>query len=263
MRVHWRSSLMEFVIIAMGCFALTGSAGATQIVNGDFTAPGGLTGWTVSVVGDANFPQPYVDGVGQPFVSAANSQATMIVDVNGSEVDLYQVFTMLTPASTLSFTLKGLNTNTAVIPDYFNASLFYASGANTGSSAVPTVAPGDAFYVLDLVPDGLNDPVHNQLASGVTQSLTNGGLPATISVDVSTLSAGPTANYEVFFRVGTGDGKQPESSVSLSNVLITGQSGPPAVPEPATGLLFIGLGLPLLARHAWIHRRRSHVTCQR
>src|SRR5437868_14611938 len=98
MRVHWRSSLMEFVVTAIGCFALTNSAGATQMVNGDFSAPGGLTGWTVAVVGDTDFgPQPYVDGVGQPFVSATNSQATMIVDVNGSEVDLYQVFTMLTP----------------------------------------------------------------------------------------------------------------------------------------------------------------------
>ncbi|HEV3118988.1 MAG TPA: hypothetical protein VGY58_18185, partial [Gemmataceae bacterium] len=91
--------------------------------------------------------------------------------------------------------------------------------------------------------------------------------PTVISVDVSAIA--PGTNAEILFRVGTGNyptdssgqPTQPDSpgSVSLTNVMINGQ-GPTAAPEPASAVLLLGLGLPLLMRYTWVRRHsRPHV----
>jgi len=229
---------------------LASPAPATQLVNGNFSS--GLVGWNVDAAG-----QIYPFGVGQSFVTTSGSQATINEDVTSGffEVDLYQMF-VVTGETTLSFDLTGIHTNTKdVTPAFFQAALV---NPTSGASLVPTVDPSDpnviAFYTHDL-----NDSSPEvRAASGVTVSPSLSTDAGTITVNIANLT-NPT-DAKILFSVVTGTNDTEPASASLTNVQLNGQSGPAAAPEPASAVLLLGLGLPLLMRYAWVRRQsRPHV----
>jgi hypothetical protein len=240
MRAHRGSSLIPLVITAVSCLAATGSARATPITNGDFsTGQPAPAGWvfTPGFVTTSNSPQ---------------SHATLTEDVvGGLEVDLSQIFAV-TGGTSLSFQLTNATpgTSPSPLPAFFQASLIDPVSQN---SLVPVVGGSTGFYTHDL--DSVGE-THAALGVTVTPSL--GSIPATITVDISSLS-NPT-DAKILFSVIQGDDTT-AASVSLTNVQINGQGGggPPGAPEPASGLLLLGLGLPLLARYAWVRRRTRQV----
>jgi len=222
--------LQSFVVL---CLSTAGSSARADLSLG---FSNGLTGW--------NLPDNGVTTQGDPgTVTLSGSQAIITESVFAAETDLTRTFTIPTAATFLQFTLVSVapdstladNLANRYFPDAFGASLL---NPNTLLPLVPTVNPTtDSFYTRDVV-DGVTQ---GQAASGVT-ALSAAGALAVVSVDISSLGlAGQPA--EVLFRLTGGTDPSSSTTVTLSDVTVTGAI---AVPEPSTFLLAC-LGMVCLA----------------
>jgi hypothetical protein len=229
-----RSSILP-VLFVLGVFLAAAPVRADTVLG----FPNGLAGW--STAGDSGT------------VTAAGGLATIAESTFASETDLFLTFTIPSGAERLQFTLNSVapdstvenNTNNGYLPDAFGASLL---NPTTLVSLVPTVDPTtDSFYTRDVV-EGVTQ---GQAAPGVTVTSPPGVLNV-ISVDLSSLNlAGQDA--EILFRLVGGTDPDSSSTVTISNVILTGGA---AIPEPGT-LVLVVLGGLLSGGYYWRHCPRA------
>ncbi len=154
-------------------------------------------------------------------------------------IDLSQSFTVPAGATTLTFSILGLTTDSVqsnTLPAFFAADLLDTSA----KSLVPAIPGSTDFYARDLT-----DPTFNEAAaSGVTVTPPNSATaPITVTLDISAIPAGTTANL-VFSVFPDGDPESNGASITLSDVSLNGTVA--TIPEPGS-IVLLGIGIAGIA----------------